>query len=173
MGRVVDQRKLEVWRRRLADFEASGLSVAAFCRRENVGASRFYYWSGKVRDADAVGSKPSAGSAGRAASGSVAASRSGRSNRSVGASRDSAASLLGGESLGGEKAGSGARVEVFVGDSIRLSMPLGEPEVIAAVVQRLRTSERASPNAETPARATTGTATSAGAFRRIEVVSGR
>jgi len=161
VGRVVDQGKLKAWRRRLADFEASGLSVAAFCRRENVGPTRFYYWSGKVREAGVEDSQASSGSAGRAASGSGAASRSG------------AASLLGGESLDAEAVDSRARVEVFVGDSIRLSMPLGEPEVIAAVVERLRTSERASPNAEDPATATTGTATTAGAFRRIEVVSGR
>ena len=76
MARVVDEVKLKAWRRRLADFESSGLSVAAFCRRENIGASRFYYWSGKVREAGAEDSQASASGNGRAASRSSATSRS-------------------------------------------------------------------------------------------------
>lgn len=150
MGRVVDQVKLEAWRKRLADFQSSGLSVAAFCRRENIGSTRFYYWSGKVREAGAEDSQAGAGTAGRAASG------------------NGGASLLGDASLDAERVGSGSRVEIFVGDSIRLSMPLSEPEVIAAVVQRLRTPELTSRTAESSSGAS---ATSA--FRRIEVVSGR
>lgn len=160
MARVVDQVKLEVWRKRLVEFQASGLSVAAFCRRENIGATRFYYWSGKVREAGAEDCQASASGNGRAASRSGAASGSG-------------ACLLGDESLGAEQVGSGARVEIFVGDSIRLSMPLGEPEVIAAVVQRLRAPGQASRTAESSSGASASRGSSAGAFRRIEVVSGR
>lgn len=103
-----------------------------------------------MREAGAEASQAGAGTAGRGPSG------------------NGAASLLGDASLAAEKVGSGARVEIFVGDSIRLSVPLGEPEVIAAVVHRLRTPELASRTAERSAVATT-----AGAFRRIQVVSGR
>lgn len=149
MARVVDEVKLEAWRKRLVDFQASGLSVAAFCRRENIGPTRFYYWSGKVREAGAEDCQASASGSG------------------------SAASLLGDESLGVEKVGSGARVEIFVGDSIRLSMPLGDPEVIAAVVQRLRVPGDASRTAESSSGASASRESTAGAFRRIEVVSER
>ena len=44
MGRGVDRGKLAAWRRRLARQEASGLTVAAFCRRERVSVSLWSYW---------------------------------------------------------------------------------------------------------------------------------
>ncbi len=50
-GRVVDQVKLEAWRRRLEGFKSSGLSLAAFCRRQNIGPTRLHYWSRKLREA--------------------------------------------------------------------------------------------------------------------------
>ena len=48
MGRGVDRRKLAAWRRRLARQEASGLTVAAFCRRERVSVSLWKYWQRQV-----------------------------------------------------------------------------------------------------------------------------
>ena len=52
MARGLDFAKLDVWRKRLARFHASGLSVAAFCRLENIGATRFYYWSRRVNETE-------------------------------------------------------------------------------------------------------------------------
>lgn len=51
MARGMRADKLGVWRQRLAKFSASGLSVAAFCRREDIAPARFYYWSRRVREA--------------------------------------------------------------------------------------------------------------------------
>ena len=51
MAKSMRADKLGVWRQRLAKFNASGLSVAAFCRREDIAPTRFYYWSRRVREA--------------------------------------------------------------------------------------------------------------------------
>ncbi len=56
MGRGVDRRKLAAWRRRLARQEASGLTVAAFCRREQVSVSLWKYWQRQVVRETSVGS---------------------------------------------------------------------------------------------------------------------
>ena len=48
MGRGVDRGKLAAWRRRLARQEASGLTVAAFCRRERVSVSLWKYWQRQI-----------------------------------------------------------------------------------------------------------------------------
>lgn len=48
MGRGVDQKKLALWRRRVARQEASGLTVAAFCRQERVSVSLWKYWQRKI-----------------------------------------------------------------------------------------------------------------------------
>jgi hypothetical protein len=59
MGRGVDRGKLAAWRRRLARQEASGLTVAAFCRRERVSVSLWRYWQRKVeRDAPVTSGMP-------------------------------------------------------------------------------------------------------------------
>jgi len=54
MGRGVDRGKLAAWRRRLARQEASGLTVAAFCRRERVSISLWKYWQRQVEREAAV-----------------------------------------------------------------------------------------------------------------------
>lgn len=51
MARSTTADQLGGWRQRLAKFSASGLSVAAFCRREDIAPARFYYWSRRVREA--------------------------------------------------------------------------------------------------------------------------
>lgn len=51
MARSMRADKLGVWRQRLTKFSASGLTVAAFCRREDIAPARFYYWSRRVREA--------------------------------------------------------------------------------------------------------------------------
>lgn len=48
MGRGVDQKKLASWRRRVARQEASGQTVAAFCRQERVNVSLWKYWQRKI-----------------------------------------------------------------------------------------------------------------------------
>ena len=55
MGRGVDRRKLAAWRRRLARQEASGLTVAAFCRQERVSVSLWKHWQ---REATVVSVAP-------------------------------------------------------------------------------------------------------------------
>jgi hypothetical protein len=52
MGRGADQGKLASWRRRLARQKASGLTVAAFCRRERVSVSLWRYWQRQVAEGD-------------------------------------------------------------------------------------------------------------------------
>ncbi len=59
--------------------------------------------------------------------------------------------------------GARARVEVFIDGSIRLCMRLGESEVIAAVVQHLR-----SPGLAIRTSESSSGASAAGAFGRIE-----
>ncbi len=49
MGRVIDSAKLELWSERLRQFSGSGLTVAAFCRREQVSVPSFYQWRKKFR----------------------------------------------------------------------------------------------------------------------------
>lgn len=51
MARRLDQGKLLSWQRCLAQFESSGLSVAAFCRKQEIAPAQFYYWSRRVREA--------------------------------------------------------------------------------------------------------------------------
>lgn len=48
MRRGPDAVKLELWRRRLAEFERGAEPVAAFCRRVGVSAATFYGWRRKV-----------------------------------------------------------------------------------------------------------------------------
>ena len=48
MGRMVDVNKREVWLRRFRRFEAAGLSVARFCRQEQVSVATFYTWRRKL-----------------------------------------------------------------------------------------------------------------------------
>ena len=44
MGRVASSTAAAVWRRRLARWRQSGLSLAEFCRREDVSPASFYAW---------------------------------------------------------------------------------------------------------------------------------
>ena len=48
MRRGPDAVKLELWRRRLAEFERGAETVAAFCQRVGVSAATFYGWRRKV-----------------------------------------------------------------------------------------------------------------------------
>ena len=43
-----DARKRAEWQRRLDRFESSGLTIAQFCRNENIPTHTFYYWSKRL-----------------------------------------------------------------------------------------------------------------------------
>jgi len=59
MGRGLERRKLAARRRRLARQEASGLTVAAFCRQERVSVLLSKYWQRQVeREATVVSVAP-------------------------------------------------------------------------------------------------------------------
>jgi hypothetical protein len=51
MSRTISSRKIEDWRRRLARFRESPLSVAAFCRQEGVSPPSFYAWRKRLHPA--------------------------------------------------------------------------------------------------------------------------
>ena len=44
MARCVDPEKVRAWRRLMARFANSGLSVAGFCCQEGLSLASFYYW---------------------------------------------------------------------------------------------------------------------------------
>jgi len=52
MARGVNSATRDEWRRRLAKFDTSGLTVVDFCRREQVSQASFYYWSKRIRGGD-------------------------------------------------------------------------------------------------------------------------
>jgi hypothetical protein len=62
MARTVSQVRWEQWRQVIARQRASGLSVAEFCRRENVSRQGFHVWNRKLRQ----GTSPARGTAGAA-----------------------------------------------------------------------------------------------------------
>lgn len=52
MARGLNGAKHDEWRRRLARFDASGLTIVNFCRREQVSQASFYYWSKRIQEGD-------------------------------------------------------------------------------------------------------------------------
>ncbi len=110
MAKSFNGAKRDAWRRRLAKFDASGLTVVDFCRREQVSQASFYYWSKRSpgRDRSTTGGRP------RSDAGTKI---------STGAARN--------------EQGSGC-VEVLVGDTICVRMPAGDPAAVAALVNQLQ-----------------------------------
>jgi len=49
MGKQRDKQKLAIWEQRLARHRASGMTIAAFCRKEGVSDRVFQYWSRRLR----------------------------------------------------------------------------------------------------------------------------
>jgi hypothetical protein len=49
MAKGLNGARRDAWRRRLAKFDSSGLTVVDFCRREQVSQASFYYWSKRIR----------------------------------------------------------------------------------------------------------------------------
>jgi hypothetical protein len=60
MARTADRSRAAQWRKRLARFESSSLSVARFCQRERISVASFYYWRKKLAE-----QSPASGSADR------------------------------------------------------------------------------------------------------------
>ena len=60
MAKDLNGVKRDEWRRRLAKFDSSGLTVVDFCRREQVSQASFYYWSKRIpgRDRSTTGGLP-------------------------------------------------------------------------------------------------------------------
>ncbi len=52
-GRARDERKEQQWRRRIAEWRASGLSVRAFCARRRLATPSFYAWRRAIEQRDA------------------------------------------------------------------------------------------------------------------------
>ncbi len=52
-GQVLGSGREQFWRGKLAEFAASGLSVQAFCRREALVESAFYFWRREIAGRDA------------------------------------------------------------------------------------------------------------------------
>ena len=44
LGRVRDEQKERQWRRWISEWQASGLSVRAFCSRHGLATASFYHW---------------------------------------------------------------------------------------------------------------------------------
>lgn len=49
-GRRPDPAHRQLWQQRLERFQRSGLTVAAFCRREGVSVASLYAWKRRLRD---------------------------------------------------------------------------------------------------------------------------
>ena len=52
-GRPQDEQKEQQWRRRFGEWQASGLSVRAFCERRGLSAPSFYAWRRELARRDA------------------------------------------------------------------------------------------------------------------------
>ena len=111
MARSLDGAKRDDWRRRLAKFDSSGLTVVEFCRREQVSQASFYYWSKRIRDRD------------DAKTCELNSPETGLPTSPAEPDND--------------------RVEVLVGDSIRVRMPAGEPAAVAALIRLLQAAPHA------------------------------
>ncbi|MEM7559331.1 MAG: hypothetical protein AAF394_09415 [Planctomycetota bacterium] len=117
MSRRMDEGKLRSWRERLAKFESDGLSVAEFCRRQRIGPTQFYYWLRRVREAEVASDSQKANDGSR--KGSARTSRATSGSHPV-----------------------PARMEVYLGDSVRVSLPTDDPALVASVVHELRASSQ-------------------------------
>ena len=107
MNKRLDVGELESWRRRLVEFRSSGLTIAAFCRQEQITQAKFYYWSRRVREAADHGNTD----------------RSGSSSKT--------------QARGTDQSGDPPTVELFIGSQVRMRLPATAPELIAAIVSSI------------------------------------
>ena len=68
MGRIADPELASLWQERVEEQTRSGLSVAAYCRREGVSPGSFYAWKGRLRTSRAMVVKKTASRGPRQAS---------------------------------------------------------------------------------------------------------
>lgn len=54
MGRKRNGQAEAEWRKRLAKFRRSGLTVAEFCRREGISQPSFYHWRRRLEDGKGI-----------------------------------------------------------------------------------------------------------------------
>lgn len=115
MRKLINSDRLAQWRRRMSQFQSSGLSVADFCRRESVTEGSFYYWSRRLRTpADKSQSRAPIP---RQASRQVAAIGPMASETTLGASV--------------------ARVDIWLRDTLRVSVPATCESAIGFILERL------------------------------------
>lgn len=63
-GKGRDEGLARTWRRRLARYRSSGLTVREFCKREEVPETSFYHWQRELAERDKVGTRCRSGSFG-------------------------------------------------------------------------------------------------------------
>ena len=51
-GKPRDENKEQLWRQRIGDWQDSGLSIPAFCKRRGLSQPSFYFWRGELRRRD-------------------------------------------------------------------------------------------------------------------------
>ena len=52
-GKPRDERKEQLWRQRLRDWQSSGLSIGVFCARRGLSQASFYAWRRELQRRDA------------------------------------------------------------------------------------------------------------------------
>lgn len=54
----MDNKIHNIWEQRLAEYEASGKSIATWCKEQTVRENQFYYWRKKIRTSQAEKTNP-------------------------------------------------------------------------------------------------------------------
>lgn len=49
---MTKEEKREIWRRRVEDYPASGLTITAYCAQEGIAVPSFYYWRKRFADGE-------------------------------------------------------------------------------------------------------------------------
>jgi hypothetical protein len=132
MARITDHDKLAQWRMRIERFQASGLTVADFCQREQVSTAAFYYWQRKLREASMLGSPE------------ASRSTNGRNARGL-ENRTAEGKPLEPSEHGQDtwlndpcdRLDREPRIEVTAGDGFRVSIPADRPQVLVTVLEHL------------------------------------
>ena len=115
MGRSIDPAVWEQWRARMTRYSGSGLTVAEFCRLEEVSSASFYQWRKKLRT----------GSAGVSG---------GRSNAGTGRRPGSFVPVV---AVGGSACDDQRRGDVVLlrlTNGVRVEIPCSEPGLVERVV---------------------------------------
>lgn len=126
MGRSIDAGLWRQWQARLTRYSGSGLTVAEFCRLEDVSSASFYQWRRKLQN----------GSAG--VPGGGVPCRMGRSGANA-ESQCRVGSFVPVVPGGGDPTGPGKRrgdvVVVLLANGVRVEVPCSEPALVERVVR--------------------------------------